>query len=270
MAIKTYHNHYRFNYTTSLRRHFSSLVIVILVILAILTLGLNFAIPKQGVNLAKPSFLIILVASFNTLIRLSVAYAIALVLAVPLALFITKSPRIETTFLPITDIIQSVPILAFFPVIVLVFVKIDFFDGAAIFILFMSMVWNIVFSLIGGLKAIPSDIKSAAWIFKARGFRRLWFVTLPSIFPAIVTGSFLAWGQGWNILIVAEAIHKYIPNGSSSQDLFGLGSLLVDSFSRGENSVFLASLVAMIVIISFLNLFVWQRLLVLAERYKFD
>ncbi len=270
MAVRTYHNHYRFSYTTSLRRHFSSLVFVLLAIILILISGINFITPRSTVNFSELSPLIIFEASLNTLLRLSIAYFFSLLFAIPLALFITKNQKIEKILLPISDIVQSVPILAFFPIIVLVFVKINFFNGAAIFILFMAMIWNIVFSLIGGLKTIPQDVKSAAEIFKARGLKKLWFVTLPSVFPSIVTGSFLAWGQGWNISIIAEALHNYIPHGSYSQDLFGLGSLLVNSFAQGKSSVFLASLITMIFIISVLNLFIWQKLLHVSERYKFD
>jgi NitT/TauT family transport system permease protein len=199
-----------------------------------------------------------------------VAYCFSLVISIPLALIITSTPRIEKFLLPFFDILQSVPVLAFFPVIVLAFIKFNFFEGAAIFVLFMAMLWNLVFSMIGGLKIIPSDIISAATVFKARGLKRLWYITLPAIFPYIITGSLLAWAQGWNILIVAEVLHNYIPNSSPSQDLYGLGSLLVNASYQSNNVAFLASLVIMIIIIGILNFFVWQKLLHLAERYKFD
>ena len=269
-TVKHYHNHYRFSYNTSLKRHFSSVILVILFLIFIFLSIFHFLAPQQSFNLNEISYADIFYASLGTLFRLSAAYAISLFVAIPLALFITSSPKVEKIFLPISDVIQSVPILAFFPMIVLVFVRFKFFDGAAIFILFMSMLWNIVFTIIGGLKTIPEDVNYATKIFKAKGFKKLWFVILPSVFPSIITGSFLAWGQGWNISIVAEALHNYIPNGKVSDDLYGLGSLLVNSFSQGKTVVFFASLVTMIIIISLLNFFVWQKLLHLSERFKFD
>jgi NitT/TauT family transport system permease protein len=172
--------------------------------------------------------------------------------------------------LPITDIFQSIPILAFFPIIVVAFIKFQATEGAVIFILFMAMLWNLVFSMIGGLKTIPEDILSAAKIFGLKGLKKMWFITIPSIFPFIITGSLLAWAQGWSILIVAESLHNYIPNGKASEDPLGLGSLLVNSFYQGQNAVFIVSLVIMIFLITLINFFVWQKLLHLAERYKFD
>ncbi len=226
--------------------------------------------PQNQIDLNQISLIILAFALINTLFRLTVAYLISLLISVPLALLITYSPRFEKVLLPIFDIIQSIPVLAFFPLIVLAFVKFQFYDGAAIFILVMSMVWNIVFSMIGGLKTIPQDVKDASQIFGAKGIKKIVYVTLPAIFPSIITGSFLAWGQGWNISIVAEALHAFIPNGSSSQDLLGLGSLLVNSFSESKNAVFIASLIIMILVITVFNFFIWQKLLRLAERFKFD
>jgi len=226
--------------------------------------------PQKNIEISQISLALIVLATFNTLFRLIIAYIISLLLSIPIALFITRSEKTEKIFLPIVDIIQSIPVLAFFPVVILAFVKFNFFDGAAIFILFMAMVWNMVFSMIGGLKTIPQDINDAAKVFGAKGFKKLIDVTLPSIFPSIITGSFLAWGQGWNISIVAEALHAFIPNGTKTDDLFGLGSLLVNSFSQSKNAVFFASLAAMVVVITLFNFFIWQKLLHLSERYKFD
>lgn len=225
---------------------------------------------KPLVNLDQLSALDLLTASLLTIYRLLIAYLLSMVFSIPLALLATASPKMEKIFLPIFDITQSIPALAFFPIVVLIFIRVNYFEGATIFILFMAMLWNLVFTMIGGLRTIPEDINSAAIVYKASFFKKLRYVTLPAILPYVITGSLLAWAQGWNIIIVAEVIHNYIPGGNASQDLFGLGSLLVNASYYGKNSLFLASIVVMTLIIGLLDLFVWQKLLNLAERYKFD
>ena len=270
MAVKHYHHHYHFSYTTSKKRHFSSLLIVIGIITFLFIVLFRLLTTQNAIEFRQLSAIDIFYASFNTLFRLFVSYVLSLVLSIPTALFITKTPKIEKIMLPITDIFQSIPILAFFPIIVVAFIKFQLTEGAVIFILFMAMLWNLVFSMIGGLKTIPEDILLASKIFGLKGFKKLWFITIPAIFPFIITGSLLAWAQGWSILIVAESLHNYIPNGKVSEDPLGLGSLLVNSFYQGQNAVFIASLIVMILLITFINFFVWQKLLHLAERYKFD
>ncbi|HVT01358.1 MAG TPA: ABC transporter permease subunit [Patescibacteria group bacterium] len=270
MAVKHYHHHYRFSYITSLRRHFTLLLLVVATIVFISIIIIKSLFPESVFDVKQISIIDIVIATINTLIRLTIAYFAALLISVPLALGITKNQTLEKILLPMFDILQSIPVLAFFPIIVIAFVKANFLEGAAIFIIIIAMIGSLVFSMIGGLKTIPEDITNSAKVYGATGLKRLWYVTLPSIFPYIVTGSLLAWSESWSIIIVAEALHTYIPNGLPSDDLFGLGSLLVDSFSQGQNSVFITSLSTLIIVITLFNYFVWQKLLHVAERFRFD
>lgn len=212
----------------------------------------------------------IILAALYTLSRLLIAYMIALVLAVPLALLATTNRALESVLLPLFDVLDSIPILAFFPVVIVLFIQVDFLEGAAIFILFVNILWNIVFTVVGGLKIIPKDITYAARIFGLSGvsyFRRM---LLPAIFPQLVTGSILALAEGWNLVIVAEALHAYMPHGVESQDLFGIGTLLVHAAAGADNRLFVEALIVMVCFIAFFNIFVWQKLLHISQRYRFD
>lgn len=268
--IKHYHSKYHFTSHSSATRHFSSSLIVLIGTFGILFFAFHFLTPLNLGDFKTVSLWDIFLAGYATVFRLLIAYFLALVFSIPLVLITTSNPKLEKLLLPIFDILQSVPALAFFPVIVLLFIKFNFFEGAAIFVLFMSMLWNLVFAMIGGIKVIPNDIKSSAAIFGARGWKKLYFVFLPAIFPYLVTGSLLAWGSSWTIIIVAEVLHNFIPNASSNLDLLGLGSLLTNAAYSGNNFLFVATLLFMILIISILNFFVWQKLLHISERFKFE
>jgi len=264
------HHHFSVSYPIKLLPRLYSTVLTPLIILAIIFVGV-WALGGTAIsNVSEVSVSSIALALCFTFIRLFIAYALALIVSIPLALLAHKSPLMERILLPVFDIVQSVPVLAFFPILVLFFVRFNFLDGAAICIIFLSMVWNIVFSLVGGLKVIPGDITAASHIFGVRGIRYFSEVALPAVFPYLVTGSLLAWAQGWNIIIVAEVLHTYIPGGVSGQDLFGIGSLLVQSISAGQTTAFLYSLVGMVVVIAIMNFLVWQKLLHYAERFRFE
>jgi NitT/TauT family transport system permease protein len=202
--------------------------------------------------------------------RLACAYILALIIAIPLAYLATENKTAEKILLPLFDILESVPVLAFFPLLILFFIHINFPNGAAIFILFLSMLWNIVFTVVGGLKIIPKDITYASHVFHIRGWNYIRSVLLPSIFPEIVTGSILAVAQGWNLIIVAEIIHSYIPLGTESQDLFGIGSIMVNAGTHGNTGLFITCLSLMVTCIALLNYFVWQKLMKYSERFKFE
>lgn len=251
------------------QRIYSAIVTPLLSILFLVVVLKLFSV-STSVPTGDVSWINLGMATLATFLRLLIAYVLALAVAIPLAIIIYKRPALESILLPLFDIVQSIPVLAFFPVVILVFIKLNFFDGAAIFILFLSMVWNIVFSIVGGMKVIPGDIKSAAKVFNIRGFDFIHQIFLPAVFPSLVTGSLLAWAQGWNVVIVAEVLHTYIPGGTSGQDLFGIGSTLVYAAASGQQNVFVSAVLCIIFIITLLNLFVWQRLLNYAEKYRFE
>ncbi len=263
-----HHHRKMVSYTASLAQSIYTLLLVPLlavVVAVVLLRGVGLAVPQEQVTLSY-----LLLALGATFVRLFIAYALALMVSLPLALLVTWSPRAERIFLPLFDIMQSVPVLAFFPVVIVFFVGWGLYSGAAIFILFLSMLWNIVFSLVGGLRVIPQDIPAAAVIFQVRGLSYVRKILLPAVTPYLITGSLLAFAQGWNIIIVAEVLHTYLPGSSTSTDLFGIGSLLVHAAAAGETQVFLWAIAVLVVAIALLNFFVWQKLLAYAERFKFE
>jgi NitT/TauT family transport system permease protein len=212
----------------------------------------------------------LLLAVYFTLARLGLAYALAVVCAIPIALLIEYNRTFETILLPISDVLESIPNLAILPALVVIFGKFGFLDGAAITILFLNMVWSLVFAIVGGLQVIPKDVVFAARVFGLSGFSLTKRLTLPAIFPQFVTGSILSVAAGWNIIIVAEALHVYIPGGSSAQDLYGIGSVLVATSAAGQSGQYLVAFGIMIVVIALFNFFVWQRLLHYSQKFRFE
>jgi NitT/TauT family transport system permease protein len=264
-----HHHHIALSYPVSFGSRVYALVLGPIAFVGLLALMTYFypVIAPQGEVL---TFFTILQASFATCFRLAIAYVIAAALAVPLSLFVTMNPTVEAIFLPVFDVLESVPILVLFPVLVVLFVSTGFLNGAAITILFITMLWSIVFTLVGGIKIIPKDILYAGQIFGLKGWPFTRKVILPAIVPQFVTGSILAVAQGWNIIIVAEVLHTYLPGGTSAQDLFGIGSILVNASAQAQTKVFLMAVFVMVVIIAFFNFFVWQRLLHYAQRFRFE
>ena len=245
----------------------------LMILPALIVLGLYLVVRYSGLlphSVAGVSLGMLAMNAALTLMRLGIAYILALVIAVPLAIAATHSPLAQRILLPLFDILQSVPILAFFPIIVAIFIHAGVTNGAAIFILFLAMLWNIVFALIGGVGLIPKDILYAAEVYGVRGFAYFRRILLPAVVPQMIVGSILALAQGWNIIIVVEVIRTYLPPGSPIGNLPGLGSMLVSSAAEGQSSVFIVAFAAVVLIIACINFFVWQRLLKYAQRFRFE
>src|SRR5207244_6446784 len=67
--------------------------------------------------------------------------------------------------------------------------------------------WYILFNVIAGAMAIPTDLREAAEVFHFGRWERWRRLILPGIFPYLVTGMVTAAGGAWNASIVAEYFH---------------------------------------------------------------
>lgn len=263
-----HHRHPGYFYPVHLhQRLYGAIFIPLMMVVFIAVLVHGSPVATTGGSVSPLTMIGAVLASMS---RLLIAYCCSVVLALPLALLVHRNTWTQRLLLPLFDVLQSIPVLAFFPAVIIFFVRYDYLEGAAVFIVLISMLWSLVFSLAGGLRQIPTDITEAARVFGVRGWQYVRRVLLPAVFPYFVTGSLLAWAGGWNILFVAEVLHTYLPGGTNQSDLFGIGSVLVHASAEGHPATFTAAVLAMVTAIAIMNLVVWQRLLRGSERYRFE
>ncbi len=189
--------------------------------------------PASGVG-GDVSVFTVIAALFISFLRLMVAFILALTVAIPFSLLIHRSLLVERSVMPMFDTAYSVPVVAFFPVVIIFFNQYHFLEGAAVFVIFITMVWALVIMGVNGLRTIPQDIHDAAQVFGVRGFAKIRHVVLPAIIPSLVNGSLLAWAISWNMLLVAEVLHNYTPNRTADDDLLALAALSLMLRQRGR------------------------------------
>jgi NitT/TauT family transport system permease protein len=200
--------------------------------------------------------------------RLLATYLICLVISLIIAIWLASSQKAEKIAVPVFDLVQNIPPLAFYPVAALLFIKTGLIEGAAVFVLFTVMLWPLLFGLIGAVRQIPGDIKYAARIFGANGLKYVSYIILPAVFPVIVTSSIVSWGIGWNLLVVAE----WIRYGRTSLQLQGLGGLLNKAASgvMVDIPLFVVTLLIILLLVFLIHYFIWRPLLRVSEHYRFD
>lgn len=118
-----------------------------------------------------------------------------------------SNPRLARVAQPLAQIAASVPATALLPVILLLLIQIGGGLGlASIVVLLLGTQWYVLFNVIAGPMAIPTDLKECCSVFKIRGIERWKKIILPGIFPYLVTGLVTASGGAWNASIVAEYV----------------------------------------------------------------
>jgi NitT/TauT family transport system permease protein len=197
-----------------------------------------------------------------TLTRVAAALAIGALWTVPVGVAIGSRPRLAALAQPLAQVAASVPATALFPVVLLVLIRLGGGMGlAAILLMLLGTQWYLLFNVIAGAQAIPTDLKEAARIFRLSGWAHWRVLVLPGIFPYLVTGLVTAAGGAWNASIVAEYFHFQGRVLSTP----GLGSTISHATDSGNFQLLLASTVAMAVVVVTINRLLWKPLYRLAH-----
>lgn len=189
----------------------------------------------------------LLQAVLHTTYRIIVAYGIALLLGVTIALVVGWSPFIDF-FFPFFDILQNLPSFALFPLFIYFF---GFTDQMIIFFAVSSIVWPILFAVLTAIKSAHKDLNDAATIFGATGLKRIHFYLAPLALPAVLTGSIVGIAIGWESVIGAEII----------ANIAGFGAFIKNVDTTGISPTAIAGALGILIIVFIINRLVWAPLL---------
>ena len=218
-------------------------------------------------------------AALRSLLRLALAYAASLAWTVPMAFFIGRSPRASRVLTPAMEVFASIPATALLPLILgvsIAFASAGHLEAelAAFLIALFAMQWYLLFNLIAGVRAIPSDLDEAARSFGLRGYTYIRRFLLPAVMPSLLTGSITAWGAGWNATVVSEFIHF----GGQVYRVPGLGELM-NRATFGvpalgvlpDSDLLLLTILSMILVVLATNKLLWRPLFERAlKRYRIE
>jgi NitT/TauT family transport system permease protein len=211
---------------------------------------------------------LLLLGAGATYLRVNAALLIAALWTIPVGVAIGSNPKVAQVLQPITQIVASIPASAFFPVLMLVLIRMGAGLGiGSIALMLLGTQWYVLFNVIAGAMAIPSDLKEAAAVYHFTRWQRWTRLILPGIFPYLITGMVTASGGAWNTSILAE----YGTLGNRTLETIGLGAQISAATGGGKFATLLMATVLMATIVVTMNRLVWRRLYRLAEtRYKLE
>ncbi len=205
---------------------------------------------------------------FATWLRVNVTLVLGALWTIPAGVAIGFNPRLARIAQPLAQIAASVPATAVFPVVLLVLIRLGGGLGfGSIVLLLLGTQWYILFNVIAGAMAIPTDLKEAASVFGIRGWERWRKLILPGIFPFLVTGMITASGGAWNVSIVAEYAHLK----GQIYSTVGIGAMISAATDAKNFNLLLASTIALAAVVVTTNRLLWRRLYRLADtRFKLE
>lgn len=205
----------------------------------------------------------------RSVVRMFISYSWSLTFTFIFGPLAAHHRRAERIIIPAVDILQSVPVLGFLAITVNGFMAL--FPGsmlgmelAAIFAIFTSQAWNIMYSFYQSTLSIPRDLQEAAAISGLTSFQRFARLEVPYAMNGLVWNSMVSFGGGWFFLAASEAITVL----GKDIRLPGIGSYLATAVEAGDLRAVFIAIAAMIIVVTLLDVFFFRPLLAWAQRFQ--
>ena len=198
-----------------------------------------------------------------TMGRVAIMTLVATLIWTPIGVWIASKPSVARFAQPFAQIAASFPVNMTFPFVIGFFVAAHIsINWGSILLIAMGTQWYILFNVIAGAMAIPSDLKEAAKTYGLRGWSLWRTLILPAIFPFWVTGACTAAGGAWNASIVAELATW----GNTTLKADGLGAYIAEVTQKGDTAMIICSIAVMCIFVVLTNKLLWRRLYDYAEK----
>ncbi|MFI4939779.1 MAG: ABC transporter permease [Burkholderiales bacterium] len=198
-----------------------------------------------------------------TLVRVMVLVALATLVWVPIGIAIGLRPHLAEKVQPVAQFLAAFPANLLFPIAVVAIVHYRLTPGIWLCpLMILGTQWYILFNVIAGASAMPTDLREAASSFRISGWRWWRDVMLPGVFPYYITGAITASGGAWNASIVSEAVSW----GPTKLSAGGLGAYIAHMTEAGDFPRIALGIAVMSVLVVGMNRLLWRPLYALAER----
>ncbi|WP_322815648.1 ABC transporter permease [Chloroflexus sp.] len=202
--------------------------------------------------------------------RMVMAYVLSFIFTLIYGYIAAYNPHAERVLIPLLDVLQSVPILSFLPVVLLglsaILPQTFAVELTAIVLIFTSQVWNMTFAWYQSLTTIPEELREASSIFRFSWWQRFTTLEFPFGAPALVWNSMMSWAGGWFFLMAAEIFTL----GERDFRLPGLGAFLQTAADAGDLMAIGWGLFCLVLVIIMLDQLVWRPLLVWSGRFRLE
>src|SRR5262249_38401665 len=206
-----------------------------------------------------------------SVLRISIAYFLSLRFTLVYGYVAAYNRRAERFMIPLLDVLQSIPVLSFLPGVMLAMVALFprrqlGVELGSILLIFTGQVWNMAFSFYASLKAIPSEMREAARLYRFSWWQRFTQMELPFSVIGLVWNSMMSVAGGWFFLMACEMFVL----GNRDFRLPCLGSYLQTASSAGDTRAIIYGLVTMVTVIVLTDQLIWRPVVAWAQKFKVE
>ena len=215
-------------------------------------------------------YILIVFAIIATFLRIWFLMLLSIGIALVLGVFAARVKSAGAIIIPITDILEAVPVISFFPIILVFFIeRIGGFMGvelASDFLIITALLWNIILGVYEATTHIPEEYFQLSEAYDLGLISKIRNLYMPAAYPHIISNIMPSFSSGLFYITLSEVISI----GSENYTVFGVGSLAVQ-FAATSSFFMIGVLIFFLMIAIALNYyFIINPLILRAHEFAFD
>ncbi len=209
--------------------------------------------------------------TFYSVSRGLIAYCCSLIFTLVYGYWAAKDKLAARILIPALDILQSIPVLSFLPILGLALIGLFPHSNMglelmAILLIFTGQAWNMTFSFYHSVNSVPLDQREVAATYRFTAWQRFRWVELPFSMTGLVWNSMMSMAGGWFFLMVCEDF----PLNDQHFRLPGLGSYMSAAVEKGDFGPMIWAVAAMTFAIVAIDQLLWRPMVVWAQKFRIE
>ena len=139
----------------------------------------------------------------SSLMRVAAGFLMAMVLAIPLGLWMGRVDSAYATLNPVFQILRPISPIAWIPLAILWF---GVGNASPIFLIFIASVFPLIVQTAAGVHTIEPRYLNAANNFGVSRYKLYRQVVIPAVLPDLIVGIRISLGVAWLVVVAAEMI----------------------------------------------------------------
>ncbi len=207
--------------------------------------------------------------ALRTTLRMFAAMALSLLATFVFGFWAAKSRRAEMVIIPLVDVLQSVPPLAFQGLTLAFFLSLApgktwGAELAAVFLVFTSQAWNMVFSFYHSCRTLPKDLRDLSTSLRLGSWKRLWTLEAPYAAPQLIWNAMISMSGSWFFVVANEAFDV----GATHIALPGVGSYVAVAVMQKNLHAIGYALLTMLAVILIYDQLLFRPLVAWSEKFR--
>ena len=209
-------------------------------------------------------------AIFLTFARIWILMVASVLMAIFLGILSARVKSAGAIIIPITDVLESVPVVSFFPII-LIFLIGRLGGGIGIelavdFLIITALIWNLILGVYQAVSQIPEEMFNIVRVYRFSGFRKLTKLYIPASYNQIIANIMPSFASALFYITFSEVITV----GNENYNVFGIGSLSLQYANAGEYGLIWILILFIVIAIALSYYFIINPLLKRSSTYKFE